>query len=423
MFKRRAARTLMFGAVVAVAATVMAGCATTSSTAGSTSSSNPNDSVGVDKATKTITIGTSAPKTGPEVSFYENIEAAQAALGVVNSEGGVNGWKIKFTVLDDGYDPSTALSNVRQLVENDKVFAIVTNVGTPTVSAELPYLSNSGVPDIGFVAEAGLLSGKYSTASNLFSVIPAYANVTAFIVNYLAKQKHEKTISLMYQDDQSGAAVAPGVAAQAKKDGVTVAASAAVPDTATDFSGYAAKLKAGNAKEVVAWGPPAMVAGVMNASAAIGYKPEWLAPFFVPGPSFFKLVGPLADNMEFESWFEPLTSGTTGVKTFLAALSKYTPDSNPSTTAEGGWISMYEFIDGLKAATAGGKMPTRSALMAALNNGKSLEPGNVGAKFSYTPTDRIPGSVDSILKYDNGSLTTVYGPTPDPTTVAKSVFR
>ncbi len=414
----------MFVAAVAVMATALVGCATTTTSSGTGgSSANPDDSVGVDTATKTITIGTSAPKTGPQVSFYENIQAAQAALGVVNSSGGVNGWKIKFTVLDDGYNPSTALSNVRQLVENDKVFAIVTNVGTPTVSAELPYLVSSGVPDIGFVAEAGLLAGKYKSASNLFSVIPAYANVTAFIVDYLADQKHEKTISLMYQDDQSGAAVAPGIAAEAKKKGVTVATSAAVPDTATDFSGYASKLKDGGAKEVVAWGPPAMVAGVMNASAAIGYKPQWLAPFFVPGPAFFKLVGPLADDMEFETWFQPLTSGTKGVDTFLAALKKYTTDTNPGTTAEGGWISMYEFIEGLKAATAGGKTPTRSALMAALNNGKSFEPGNVGASFAYSPDNRIPVSVDSILAYDGGALTTVYGPKKDPTDVAKSVFR
>lgn len=387
------------------------------------SGGNGGDSIGVDVKAKTILIGTSAPKTGPQVSFYENIEAAQAALSVVNGSGGVNGWKINFKVLDDGYTPSKALANVRELVEKDHVFAIVTSVGTPTVSAELPYLAGSGVPDIGFVAEGGLLAGKYSKDPNLFSVIPAYANVTAYIVDYLADQKHEKTISLMYQDDQSGAAVQPGIAYRAKQKGVRIAASAAVPDATTDFSGYAARLKAGGADQVVAWGPPAMVAGVMNASAAIGYRPQWLAPFFVPGPSFFKLVGNLANNMEFESWFEPLTSDAPGVKTFLAALHKYTTDANPSATAEGGWISMHEFIQGLQVATKGGKAPTRSAVLAALNNGQSFEPGDVGAKFTYSTDNRIPQTVDRILKYSNGQLTTVFGPSPDPTNVPASVFR
>ncbi|MBO0819865.1 MAG: ABC transporter substrate-binding protein [Nocardiopsaceae bacterium] len=419
MFQQRAVRKVLGAAVTCVFAGVaLAGCTTVKSAQG-----GADDSVGVDTKTKTITIGTSAPKTGSQVSFYENVQAAQAALGAVNAAGGVNGWKIKYTVLDDAYNPSTALSNVRELVEQDKVFAIVTSVGTPTVSAELPYLANTDVPDIGIIAEAGLLSGKYSSAPNIFSVVPAYGRVSAFIVDYLASQKHVNKISLMYQDDQSGAAVVPGVTAEARKKGVTVAASAAVPDTATDFSGYAAKLKAGGAPEVVAWGPPPMVAGVMNASAAIGYKPHWLAPFFVPGSAFFKLVGPLANNMEFESWFTPLTSDSPGVKAFLAAMKKYTTDPSPSTTAEGGWISMYEFVYGLEAATKGGKVPTRSALVAALNTGKAFEPGNVGASFSYTTQQRIPSSVDSILTYKNGSLVTTYGPRPDPTDLSKSDIR
>lgn len=419
MFQQRAVRKVLGAAVAcAFAGAALAGCTNIKS-----AQSSANQSVGVDVKTKTITIGTSAPKTGPQVSFYENVQAAQAALGAVNAAGGVNGWKIKYTVLDDQYDPSTAVSNVKELVEQDNVFAVVTSVGTPTVSAELPYLAGTDVPDIGIIAEAGLLSGKYSSASNVFSVVPSYGDVSAFIVDYLASQKHVNKISLMYQDDSSGTAVQPGINAEAQKQGMTVAASAGVPDTATDFSGYAAKLKAGGAPEVVAWGPPPMVAGVMNASAAIGYKPHWLAPFFVPGPSFYKLVGPLANNMDFESWFTPLTSNTPGVKAFLAAMKKYTTDTNPTATAEGGWISMYEFVYALEAATKGGKVPTRSAVVAALNSGKTFEPGNVGASFSYTPQQRVPSSNDSILTYKNGQLVTTYGPKPDPSDLPKSDIR
>lgn len=420
MFQQRAARNALSAAITcSCAALAIAGCSTISSSA----QSGADNTVGVNVKTKTITIGTSAPKTGPQVSFYENVQAAQAALGAVNAAGGVNGWKIKYTVLDDAYNPSTAVSNVRELVEQDNVFAIVTSVGTPTVSAELPYMASTGVPDIGIIAEAGLLSGKYSSNQNIFSVVPAYGSISAFIVDYLANQKHMNNISLMYQDDSSGTAVVPGINAEAKKKGMTVAASAAVPDTATDFSGYAAKLKAGGAPEVVAWGPPSMVAGVINASAAIGYKPHWLAPFFVPGPSFYKLIGPLANNMEFESWFTPLTANTPGIKAFLAAMKKYTTDTSPTTTAEGGWISMYEFIYGLEAATRGGKTPTRSAVIAALNTGKAFDPGNLGASFSYTSQRRIPSSDDSILEYKNGSLVTVYGPKPDPSDLPKSDIR
>lgn len=376
---------------------------------------------GVDASTKTITIGSSAPKTGPQVAYYENIQVAQAAIARINAQGGINGWKLKLDVLDDGYQPARAISNIKQLVSGDKVFAIVTQTGTTGVAASLPYLAKTGTPDIGFVAEGGLLADpKLAEADNLFATVPAYAQVAAFIVDHL-RSKNVSRFSIMYQDDDSGNAVVPGATYESQHGGPAISATVPVADSATDFSGYAARLKAAGAPQVVAWGPPPMVAGVMKASAAIGYRPKWLSPFFVPGPSFYSLVGSLAKNMEFESWLTPYTSTAPGVSTFLSTVRK-AGDTNPSSLAEGAWVSIYTFAHALDLATRGGKKPTQAAVISALSNGKAFQPGDLGISVTYSASSRSPQVPERIYRYDGSALVPVTAPTMPPK-VPASVTR
>ena len=82
----------------------------------------------------TITIGGTFPLTGP-AALYKTIPAAENAyFAYVNDHGGVNGRKIDFKILDDGYDPSRTVPLTQQLVEQDKVFAVFGSLGTAPCS-------------------------------------------------------------------------------------------------------------------------------------------------------------------------------------------------------------------------------------------------------------------------------------------------
>src|SRR4051812_46554553 len=64
-----------------------------------------------------IKIGQSFPYSGP-LSAYSAIAKTQAAyFKKINAEGGINGRKITFITLDDGYSPPKTVENVRRLVE------------------------------------------------------------------------------------------------------------------------------------------------------------------------------------------------------------------------------------------------------------------------------------------------------------------
>src|SRR6516165_1750880 len=79
-----------------------------------------------------IKIGQAMPYSGP-ASSYGTIGRVEAAyFKKVNDEGGVNGRKIVFLSLDDGYTPPKAVEATRRLVEQDQVLLMFGSLGTAT---------------------------------------------------------------------------------------------------------------------------------------------------------------------------------------------------------------------------------------------------------------------------------------------------
>src|SRR5579864_7799115 len=72
----------------------------------------------------TILIGGTVPLSGPAAAYGTIPKAADAYFHYVNDNGGVNGRQITYTYLDDGYDPAKTVPLTKQLVEQNKVFAM-----------------------------------------------------------------------------------------------------------------------------------------------------------------------------------------------------------------------------------------------------------------------------------------------------------
>src|SRR5215831_18260946 len=127
-------------AAAVTASLVAAGCGSSSSSGagGGAAASEPG-------ITSTqILIGSHQPLTGPAAPGYSVIApAANAYFQYVNAHGGIYGRKIKYTYLDDGYDPSKTTSVVHQLVLQDNVFAIFNGLGTHTHLAAVSFINSS----------------------------------------------------------------------------------------------------------------------------------------------------------------------------------------------------------------------------------------------------------------------------------------
>src|SRR6266702_452041 len=146
-------------AIMTVAAFTVAACSSSSSSSsgssagsGSSSSSSALTASAPGITPTQILIGSHQPLTGPAAPGYSEIApASNAYFDYVNAHGGIYGRKIKYTYLNDQYDPTMTSTVVKQLVLQDNVYAIFNGLGTPTHLAVAPYLNSQKVPDV-FVA-------------------------------------------------------------------------------------------------------------------------------------------------------------------------------------------------------------------------------------------------------------------------------
>ena len=84
----------------------------------------------------TIVFGQAAVFEGPAAALGLGMRAGiQAAFEEANKQGGIHGRKLKLVAVDDGYEPDKAIAATKKLIEEDKVFALIGPVGTPTSAA------------------------------------------------------------------------------------------------------------------------------------------------------------------------------------------------------------------------------------------------------------------------------------------------
>ena len=108
---------------------------------------------------KTILVGGTTPLSGSASAYASVARGANAYFKYVNSRGGVNGRTIAYKFVDDGYDPARTVQATRQLVEQDKVFAIFNSLGTEHNAAIRDYLNEARVPQL-FVASGATTFGR-----------------------------------------------------------------------------------------------------------------------------------------------------------------------------------------------------------------------------------------------------------------------
>jgi branched-chain amino acid transport system substrate-binding protein len=101
---------------------------------------------------------------GPE-AFSGMLHGAQAYFQALNERGGINGRKVRFVTCDDRESSDRNNACAQNLVENQKVFALVAN-GTPTYAAAR-YVDSKGVPDVG----GQPIGNAYWKYPHLFSIL------------------------------------------------------------------------------------------------------------------------------------------------------------------------------------------------------------------------------------------------------------
>ena len=159
---------------------------------------------------KEIRIGNLVPYSGPASAYGTAGKAMAAVFDKANAEGGVNGRKIKFISLDDGYNPAKTVEQARKLVEEDEVLLLLAPLGTAQNTAIHRYMNSKKVPHL-FLNSGANKWGDPKNFPWTMGFIPSYfTEGRAFAKHILANRPNAK-VAVLYQNDDFGKDYLKGV--------------------------------------------------------------------------------------------------------------------------------------------------------------------------------------------------------------------
>ena len=219
-----------------------------------------------------IKIGQTMPYSGP-ASAYGTIGKAEAAyFKMINEQGGINGRKINFISLDDGYSPPKTVEMVRRLVEQDEVLLVFQTLGTPSNTAIQKYMQGKKVPQL-FVATGATKWNDPTGNPWTMGWQPNYQTETTIYAKHILQTKPNAKIAVLYQNDDYGKDYLKGL-----KDGLGAKANMIVAEVSYEVSeptvdSQVVQLQGSGADVFVNITTPKFAAQAIRKAFDIGWKP------------------------------------------------------------------------------------------------------------------------------------------------------
>lgn len=345
----------------------------------------------------TVLVGTHQPLTGRAAAGYSKVSAAtKAYFEYVNASGGVNGRKIEYKVVDDAYNPAKTQEVVRQLVLQDKVFAILNGLGTSTHSGVLDFLKTNKVPDL-FVSSGSRVFNQPTKFPNTFGFNVDYTTEAKVLASYVKKTFPGKKVCFFGQNDDFGRDALKGVETIVG----TVAAKEDYVPTNTNIAPQIGALKAAGCQVNMLATITAFTALTLGTAAKLGYRAQWVGSSV--GGDYTNLAAllgkPAPALLEGYVTSGYLPSATDEANPWTTLFRKVNAEYNGNTTYEAntqfGMAVGYVFVQVLQAA---GKDLTREGLVDAVEKGGFTGPGLVPLRFSDDDHSGYSGTQVAVVK-------------------------
>jgi len=338
---------------LALSAGLLAGCGSTPGGGGT-----PGDKVQgvtdteVKIANSAATSGTYAPVGVPFLA------GMQAYLKMINDQGGINGRKVTFLHTDDEFDPAKGSSALTKFVEDDKVFAIVGDFGTPVVAANVAQLKEYGIPSVYFATGIGQLYADHATTNNdgynIFPVQPIYRTEGSIMAAYAAGHFSAKKIGIIYTNDDAGMDLEKGAVNQIKSmDGIQYVEQQ-VAAGAADVSAAVTSIKQANVDFIIVAAIQGTMPTIVKELAAQAVNKDCITTYVnVSSAMSDAVVQDISGkfNVYGLGWVDYTSSiAQESLKDYQAQID---PQYAMNAYAQTGWIASYFFCEGLRRVGSG----------------------------------------------------------------------
>jgi ABC-type branched-subunit amino acid transport system substrate-binding protein len=356
-----------------------------------------------------IVIGTHMDLSGPIKSWgVPATNGMKLAVEQVNAAGGIHGRKIRLVSEDDGYDPKKAVLQTQKLIELDKVFAIVSAMGSATTLAPLPLVQGAGLLHL-FPITAAEFTFKMDPAKPedrlKFNMFSPYYDTMRLSIKYGMVQSKAKKPCIVFQDDEMGKNFTDAYTDQLKAMNIPLATMVSFKRGATDFNSQVARMKADGCDLVALGSVTRESIGIVT----VAKKLDWAPTFVVSSPTFvpdFPDLGKEATEGVYgvgqtEIFYADTATGK--VKDFIEAYRKmFGIEANQQATAGYNGVMVFAHF-----AEMAGKKLTTEALITALESGKAFDDIFGGAPVSFSKDNHLGVSAAVVAQIKNGRWATV----------------
>ena len=394
------------GSLLAVAALAVTACGTGGGGGGG-GGEGGNSASAPGVTANSVLIGSTQPLTGPAAPGYSEIApASDAMFKYINSQGGMNGRTIQYKYIDDTYNPTKTVDLTKQLVLEDKVYAVFDALGTPTHTKVLDYLNSSRVPDL-FVASGCRCWDDPKKYPYTFGWQPDYVVTGKILGKYIKDNFQGKKVGYLYQNDDFGQ---DGVQGLDKEIPASMVVDKQPYETSQlsqpgGLSPQLNTLKAKGAQVIAMYTIPGASASAIATAARLSYQAQFVVSDVGSDPvtvgNLLKSVGgtQAMEGLVTDAYL-PSYGGQPNdpwVVLFKKIHDQYIPNLPFDGNVEFGMAVAYTFAQALKAA---GKNPTRQSLVQAVeNNGASWQgPWLVPFRFSKNSHAGFTGGQIAIIK-------------------------
>ncbi len=286
-----------------------------------------------------ILFGQSAAFEGPAAELGNNMRLGiRAAFTEANRAGGVHGRQIELVSFNDSYEPDAAIANTTRLINEDKVFALIGAVGTPTSRSATPIAREAGIPYIAPFTGAEFL--RDDEWPNIVNLRASYYQETEEMVARLIGDLGITRIGVMYQDDSYGRAGYRGVRQALERRDMTPVSVGLYPRNTLAVKTALLDLQKGSPEAVIQIGAYQPVAELILWAKQTGMDAVFLNVSFVGSNALAGKLGPQGEGV-YVTQVVPFPSDRSVpvVSRYIDALAAYEPEAAPGFVSLEGYLA------------------------------------------------------------------------------------
>jgi ABC-type branched-subunit amino acid transport system substrate-binding protein len=365
-----------------------------------------------------IKIGDTKPYSGPASAYGTIGKAISAYFDKVNAEGGINGRKIKYISLDDGYNPAKTVEQVRKLVEEEEVLFVFNPLGTPSNTAIQKYMNTKKVPQL-FVATGATKWGDYKNNPWTMGWQPNYQTEGKIYAAHILETKPNAKIGVLYQNDDYGKDYLKGLEdGLGDKAKTMIVAKVSYEVTDPTIDSQMVTLKSSGADTFFNVTTPKFAAQAIKKAADLGWKPTHYlnnvssSVGSVLTPAGLENSVGIITTQYGKDPTDPQWANDKGMQDWKAWMAKYFPSGDAKDNA-----NVYGYAVAMTVAQVlkqcGDNLTRENVMKQAANLNMDLPTSLPGINVKTSPTDFYPIEREQLARFD-GKTWKLFGKVYDP---------